>query len=169
MSFRSPKTGVTLPGVSSTSRPPGIAISPSVIDQDVFLDRLTIARRDVESAAVAVQPTATDQQGVEIRAERLHRLYVDIGSPVQLGRAPGVRGHLAFQVKRVVHKLIGWYVHASGAAQKEFDAELARLASDTSTTIATLERRVAHLEDWNDQLLRRLRRLERDGDSGRAT
>ncbi len=117
---------------------------------------------------MAVGSIAPEQPGIEIHAERLRRLYADIGTPVPLERAAGVRGHVAFQVKRVVRKLIGWYVDGPRAAQKEFDVELALLASDTAATISSLESRIGHLEDWNDQLLRRVRRLERAVDAGRA-
>ena len=168
MATSSSDPGLTLPGVSSTSRPAGIAIAPSVIDHGALVERWTVARREVQAGSAAVGPIAPEQPGIEIRAEQLHRLCADIGTPARLDRVAGVRGHVAFQVKRVVRKLIRWYVDGSGAAQKEFDAELVRLASETASTISSLERRIGHLEDWNDQLLRRVRRLERAADAGRA-
>jgi hypothetical protein len=56
--------------------------------------------------------------------------------------------------------LTAWYVEPRWEVQREFDAEVARLATDTADTIALLRHQIEDLELANDRLLRRLHAAE---------
>src|SRR5436190_23732386 len=67
-------------------------------------------------------------------AERLWSVAVD--RPIQ--RRPGVRGALAYPVKRVLRKLMSWYVGPFAAEQRSFNAAVLRVADELSVRLDEL-------------------------------
>src|SRR5829696_8569031 len=61
-------------------------------------------------------------------AERLWSVAVD--RPIQ--RRPGVRGALVYPLKRVLRKLMSWYVGPFAAEQRAFNAAVLRVADELS-------------------------------------
>lgn len=137
-----------------------VAIAPSLIDHATLETRVREALRDVSTASLEVlgevRPTTSARP-----SDRLRDLDANVAQPV-LERGAGIHGMVSFHVKRIVRKLTRWYVDAPWRGQHEFNSEAARLVGDAAGAIEELERRIAHLESWNGDLLRRLRRLERD-------
>jgi hypothetical protein len=58
-----------------------------------------------------------------------------------LERRPGVKGRIAFQVKRVLRRLMRWYVEPAFAEQRIVNDALLRLVDDLSRRVDELERR----------------------------
>jgi hypothetical protein len=58
-----------------------------------------------------------------------------------LERRPGVRGWLAFQLKRILRKLMRWYVEPALAEQRIVNDALLRLVDDLSRRVDELESR----------------------------
>jgi len=58
-----------------------------------------------------------------------------------LERRPGPKGWLAFQVKRVLRRLMRWYVEPAFAEQRIVNDALLRLVDDLSRRVDELERR----------------------------
>ena len=94
------------------------------------------------------------------RAEILHSLYRESHEPL-LKQGAGARGWFVFNIKRTIRKATRWYVEPRWIAEKEYDAELARFATDLAVQIEALVRRVAQLEEWNGRLLRQVRQVDR--------
>lgn len=146
--------------MNSSADVPRVTVSGAVESPDLFAQRFDQARRELEESGAQVLPRPVGKSEVEQRAEHLRRLHLTSSEPqLELGR--GVRGRLVFNVKRTVRKLTRWYVEPHWAAQREFDAELTRFANDVSLQCDALERRVAHLEEWNGRLLRQVHLVDR--------
>ena len=77
-----------------------------------------------------------------------------------MGRRPGLVGSVAVMTKRVVRRLTAWYVEPRWEVQREFDAEVARLATDTTDAIRLLRHQIDDLQQTNERLLRRLQAAE---------
>jgi hypothetical protein len=58
-----------------------------------------------------------------------------------LERRPGLKGWAAFQVKRVLRKLVRWYVEPAFAEQRIVNDALLRLVDELSRRVDELERR----------------------------
>jgi hypothetical protein len=58
-----------------------------------------------------------------------------------LERRPGLKGWLAFQVKRVLRKTMRWYVEPAFADQRIVNDALLRLVDDLSRRVDELEKR----------------------------
>src|SRR5207244_12483442 len=58
-----------------------------------------------------------------------------------LERRPGVKGWAAFQVKRVLRKLVRWYVEPAFAEQRIVNDALLRLVDELSRRVDELGRR----------------------------
>src|SRR5436305_14191108 len=66
-----------------------------------------------------------------------------------LQRRPGPKGWLAFQVKRVLRKLMRWYVEPALADQRIVNDALLRLVDDLSRRVDALEAQTRRSEqDW---------------------
>jgi hypothetical protein len=63
------------------------------------------------------------------------------GHDKPLERRPGAKGWAAFQVKRVLRKLMRWYVEPAFAEQRIVNDALLRLVDELSRRIDELERR----------------------------
>jgi hypothetical protein len=63
-------------------------------------------------------------------------------------------------MKRIIRRLTSWYVEPRWAAQREFDAETARFATDATDAIRSLRREIEELQFTNERLLRRLHATE---------
>jgi hypothetical protein len=58
-----------------------------------------------------------------------------------LEQRPGAKGRISFQVKRVLRKLMRWYVEPAFAEQRIVNDALLRLVDDLSRRVDELERR----------------------------
>jgi hypothetical protein len=136
----------------------GVTISDQVVSAHELAARLDVARAEV--AAHHGSATGGSASNASDRARRLHLLWATTAPPILEAHA-GVRGLVAFNLKRVVRKLGAWYVEPRWQAQREIDAELARFASDSVAAIERLERDVEHLQLCNERLQRELRMSQR--------
>ncbi len=137
----------------------GATVSPSVIEPSELAVRMTATR--ASQAAIADDVTRCGSPTLDARADRLHRLWATI-SPPAIERRPGLRGRVAFEAKRTIHRFTSWYVEQRWSGQHEVDAETARFASDVATQIADLRAHLEHLEERNDRLHNELRAFRRD-------
>ena len=142
----------------------GAVIAAEMITSDDLSRRMAAARNSMSAAAGEV--ITSGPPTLSSRADRLHGLWATV-SPSPLERGPGLRGRGSYELKRVVRRLTSWYVEPRWAGQHEVDAEAARFASDSAARIADLERRLEHLEVWNDRLQRELHLLRRHEVDGR--
>ena len=85
----------------------------------------------------AIDRDARDPVAVRGLAERFWAVSAD--KPLE--RRPGTKGRLAFQVKRVLRKLMRWYVEPALAEQRIVNDALLRLVDDLSRRLDELERR----------------------------
>jgi hypothetical protein len=66
-----------------------------------------------------------------------------------LERRPGAKGWIAHQVKRVLRKLMRWYVEPAFAEQRIVNDALLRLVDDLTRRLDTLEAQAKRTEqDW---------------------
>jgi len=131
-----------------------VHISSQIIDPAELSSRVAEARLTIEPAASEIMPGEESPAGLEARAEHLHRLYaVRFEGPPD--RSPGVRGRIAFAMKRVAVRLQSW----------EADAEAARLATDVVSAISDLQRQVERLQESNAILQREVRRLRNEANA----
>jgi O-antigen chain-terminating methyltransferase len=85
-------------------------------------------------------------------AERLWSVTAETG----FGRRPGLRGLIVYRVKRILHKLMRWYVEPFAAMQREFNHTALRLVDELGQEAAAA-RSIPELEDRITRLERRLR------------
>jgi hypothetical protein len=78
-----------------------------------------------------------DPASVRGLAER----FWPVSADKPLERRPGPKGWLAFQVKRVLRKLMRWYVEPAFAEQRIVNDALLRLVDDLQRRVDELERR----------------------------
>jgi SAM-dependent methyltransferase len=90
--------------------------------------------RTASAAAVGLAPGNLEDQVHAVRA--LQAVIV----PPQVVRGPGLRGRLAWTVKRVVRKLSSWYIEPRWAAQQDFDLRSAEFATQALNEMRRLSR-----------------------------
>jgi bacterioferritin (cytochrome b1) len=66
-------------------------------------------------------------------------------APTMPQRAPGLRGAVAFRLKRLVRRVTYWYVEPRMEAQREIDAEVARFATDTCAELDAAQQEIERL------------------------
>jgi hypothetical protein len=85
----------------------------------------------------AVDRGARDVASTRALAER----FWPVSADKPLERRPGPKGTLAFQVKRVLRKLMRWYVEPALAEQRIVNDALLRLVDDLARRVDELESR----------------------------
>ncbi len=83
----------------------------------------------------ALDRSARDPAAVRGLAERFWAVSAD--KPLE--RRPGVKGWLSFQVKRILRKLMRWYVEPALVEQRIVNDALLRLVDDLAQRVDTLE------------------------------
>jgi hypothetical protein len=92
--------------------------------------------------AVARLRAALDREGRDVGAVRgLAERFWAVTAEKPLERRPGVKGRLAFQAKRVLRKLMRWYVEPAFIEQRLVNDALLRLIDDLSRRVEQLESR----------------------------
>jgi hypothetical protein len=85
---------------------------------------------------------AVDRGERDLAATRgLAERFWAVSADKPLERRPGAKGRLAFQVKRVLRKLMRWYVEPAFAEQRIVNDALLRLVDDLARRVDELERR----------------------------
>jgi SAM-dependent methyltransferase len=110
-------------GAEKTSLSAGI----SSVDSSAQLERL---KQEVRGGNVATQRPKRAESQRDARSEAEAHWSVTVDRPIV--RRPGVRGALVFPLKRVLRKLMSWYVRPFAAEQRAFNAALLRLADELS-------------------------------------
>jgi hypothetical protein len=100
-------------------------------DQELSVDEVYARLRD------AVDRGSRDVASTRGLAER----FWPVSADKPLERRPGPKGRLAFQAKRVLRKLMRWYVEPAFAEQRIVNDALLRLVDDLSRRIDELESR----------------------------
>jgi len=93
--------------------------------------------RVYEELKRAIDRDARDPSAMRGLAERFWAVSADR----PLVRRPGAKGWAAFQVKRVLRKLMRWYVEPALADQRIVNDALLRLVDDLARRVDELERR----------------------------
>src|SRR5437762_11964621 len=90
-----------------------------------------------EELKQAIDRDRRDPAAMRGLAERFWAVSAD--KPLE--RRPGARGWVAFQVKRILRKLVRWYVEPALAEQRIVNDALLRLVDDLARRVDELERR----------------------------
>jgi hypothetical protein len=93
--------------------------------------------RVYEELKRAIDRDSRDPAAMRGLAERFWAVSAD--KPVE--RRPGLKGRLAFVVKRTLRKLMRWYVEPAFAEQRIVNDALLRLVDDLARRVDELERR----------------------------
>ena len=93
--------------------------------------------RVYEELKRAIDRDARDPAAMRALAER----FWPVSADKPLERRPGAKGWLAFQVKRVLRKLMRWYVEPAFAEQRIVNDALLLLVDELSRRVDELERR----------------------------
>src|SRR4051812_47206438 len=93
--------------------------------------------RVYEELKRAIDRDARDPSAMRGLAERFWAVSAD--KPLE--RRPGAKGRVAFHVKRVLRKLMRWYVEPAFAEQRIVNDALLRLVDDLARRVDELERR----------------------------
>jgi hypothetical protein len=101
------------------------------------VDRAAAVDRVYEELKRAVDRDARDPATMRGLAER----FWPVSADKPLERRPGLKGRLAFQVKRVLRKTMRWYVEPAFAEQRIVNDALLKLVDDLSRRVDELERR----------------------------
>jgi len=92
--------------------------------------------------AVAQLRAALDREARDLAAVRgLAERFWAVTAEKPLERRPGLKGGLAFQAKRVLRKLMRWYVEPAFIEQRLVNDALLRLIDDLSRRVEQLESR----------------------------
>jgi hypothetical protein len=101
------------------------------------LERALAVDRVYEELKRAIDRDTRDPAAMRGLAER----FWPVSADKPLERRPGAKGWLAFQVKRVLRKLMRWYVEPAFAEQRIVNDALLRLVDELSRRVDELERR----------------------------
>jgi hypothetical protein len=104
---------------------------------DADLDRAAAVDRVYEELKRAVDRDTRDPAAMRGLAER----FWPVSAEKPLEQRPGPKGWLAHQVKRVLRKLMRWYVEPAFAEQRIVNDALLRLVDDLTRRVDELERR----------------------------
>jgi hypothetical protein len=85
----------------------------------------------------AIDRDARDPAAMRGLAER----FWPVSADKPLEQRPGAKGWLAFRVKRMLRKLMRWYVEPAFAEQRIVNDALLRLVDDRARRVDELERR----------------------------
>ncbi len=101
------------------------------------MDRPADVDRVYEELKRAIDRDARDPASMRGLAER----FWPVSADKPLERRPGAKGWVAFQVKRVLRRLMRWYVEPAFAEQRIVNDALLRLVDDLARRVDELERR----------------------------
>ena len=101
------------------------------------VDRAADVDRVYEELKRAIDRDARDPASTRGLAER----FWPVSADKPLERRPGAKGWVAFQVKRVLRRLMRWYVEPAFAEQRIVNDALLRLVDDLARRVDELERR----------------------------
>jgi hypothetical protein len=101
------------------------------------LERALAVDRVYEELKRAIDRDTRDPAAMRGLAER----FWPVSADKPLERRPGIKGRLAFQVKRVLRKFMRWYVEPAFAEQRIVNDALLRLVDDLARRVDELERR----------------------------
>src|SRR4051812_14643247 len=104
---------------------------------DADLERAVAVDRVYDELKRAIDRDTRDPAAMRGLAER----FWPVSADKPLERRPGAKGWLAFQVKRVLRKLVRWYVEPAFAEQRIVNDALLRLVDDLARRVDELERR----------------------------
>jgi hypothetical protein len=93
--------------------------------------------RVYEELKRAIDRDARDPEAMRALAER----FWPVSADKPLERRPGAKGRVAFAVKRLLRKLVRWYVEPAFAEQRIVNDALLRLVDELSRRVDELERR----------------------------
>jgi SAM-dependent methyltransferase len=110
-------------GAEKTSLSAGV----SSVDSSAQLERL---KQEVRGGGAAAQRPKRAEPQRDARSEAEAHWAVTVDRPIV--RRPGVRGALVYALKRVLRKLMSWYVRPFATEQGVFNAALLRLADELS-------------------------------------
>jgi SAM-dependent methyltransferase len=99
----------------------------SSVDASAHLERL---KQEVRRGNALSRTTERAESPTDARSEAEARWSVAVDRPIV--RRPGVRGAFVYPLKRVLRKLMSWYVGPFAAEQRAFNAALLRLADELS-------------------------------------
>ena len=91
--------------------------------------------RVYEELKRAIDRDARDPAAMRALAER----FWPVSADKPLERRPGPKGWLAFRVKRVLRKLVRWYVEPAFSEQRIVNDALLRVVDDLSRRVDELE------------------------------
>jgi len=131
-----------------TARSAGI----SSADATLVFERL---KEEVRRPEAASGPSRTPAARASARGEAERLWSVAVDRPIE--RRSGIRGALVYPAKRVLRKLMSWYVGPFAAEQRSFNAAALRLSDELSVQIDEL--RVLQ-ERENAELASEVRALE---------
>jgi hypothetical protein len=103
---------------------------------DADLERAAEVDRVYEELKRAIDRDTRDPAAMRGLAER----FWPVSADKPLEQRPGAKGVLAFQVKRILRKLMRWYVEPAFADQRAFNDAVLKLIDDLDERIARLER-----------------------------
>ena len=113
------------------------AISSREEDVGAVFERL---KREVADGRAGASPDgATRPVHPAARADADRHWHVAVDVPIE--RRPGLRGAVVYLVKRVMRKLMSWYVGPFAADQRSFNHALLRLVDDLDARLRALEGR----------------------------
>ena len=104
---------------------------PDAVDRSADVDRV------YEELRRAIDRDARDPAAMRGLAERFWPVSAD--KPIE--RRGGAKGWVAFTVKRVLRKLMRWYVEPAFSEQRIVNDALLRLVDELSRRVDELERR----------------------------
>ena len=129
-------------GTQKNARSAGISA-----DQDDVAAVFERLKAEVRGRSAPVVADGSERRfEARLDAERLWAVAVD--APIE--RRPGLRGRLAFPVKRVLRKLMSWYVGPFAADQRAFNAASLRVSDELR----------AYVDETRSELEQRLERPE---------
>ena len=104
---------------------------PEAVHRSADVDRV------YEELKRAIDRDARDPASMRALAER----FWPVSADKPLEQRPGAKGWVAFQVKRVLRKLMRWYVEPAFAEQRIVNDALLRVVDELSRRVDELERR----------------------------
>jgi hypothetical protein len=104
---------------------------PEAVDRPADVDRV------YDELKRAIDRDARDPASMRALAER----FWPVSADKPLERRPGAKGWVAFKVKRILRKLVRWYVEPAFAEQRIVNDALLRLVDELSRRVDELERR----------------------------
>lgn len=99
----------------------------SSVDASEHFERL---KQEVRGGNVPARPPQREESPRDARSEAEARWSVAVDRPI--ARRPGLRGWLVYPLKRVLRKLMSWYVGPFAAEQRAFNEALLHVADELS-------------------------------------